>query len=301
MKCKRIMCSLLFAVLVTYLSSGCDSNRMPYKEAEALLNSGQYEESAVAFEALGNYKNAPALAEAAREKIRDANYNAAMAIMEQGDYAQAIKKFQDLGNYKDALEKIREANYNIALVFMEQGDYTQAIKKFQDLDDYKDAHLRIDEARELSLVGKIWGSWSLNSIKFLGSSDAGSADGGFSVDNKAQRDSKNIMLFDKSGNFHSGINHSNARIFAGESLNLTAYNRWKFTKENENSASIKGRMEFSPVTGKFSYTLSISEDNIMTITIKESYNIKSESVGGYRTKSGVIPMTFTLTLVRTPE
>ena len=264
MKCKRIMCSLLFAVLVTCLSSGCDSNRMPYKEAEALLNSGQYEESAVAFETLGNYKDAPALAEEAREKIRDANYNAAMVIMEQGDYAQAIKKFQDLGNYKEA-------------------------------------HLRIEEALELSLVGKIWGSWSLNSIKFFGSSDVASVDVGFSVDNKAQRDSKNIMFFDKSGNFHSGINHSNARIYAGESLNLTAYNRWKFTKENENSASINGRMEFSPVTGKFSYTLSISEDNVMTITIKESYNKKSESVGGYMTKSGVIPMTFTLTLVRTPE
>ena len=148
---------------------------------------------------------------------------------------------------------------------------------------------------------EISGSWSISGIALLGSSDVGSVDMSFSVDEDGQRKSENILFFDSSGDFRSDCKLISVQLYAGESLNLTAYDGWKFIKESENEDTISGKIEFTPVTGDFSYALSLSRDSVMTLTVTEVYHVESASVEGYMTKGGEIPMTYTLTLIRTPE
>ena len=69
-----------------------------YKKAETLLEAGRYEEAAVAFAALGNYKDAP-------ERILEANYLRAEALFEAGQHQEAALAFGEMGDFLDARER----------------------------------------------------------------------------------------------------------------------------------------------------------------------------------------------------
>jgi len=153
--------------------------------------------------------------------------------------------------------------------------------------------------------GSISGSWSISRCAFsFVDTGIGGFEGSFSIDEEGQRSSGNILLFDNSGRFFAEFSLVNDEIFAGESLNLAAYSEWSFipNKGDGDDRTISGQLVFTPVTGDFEYTISISEDEIMTLTISELYNKQSTTTdAGLVTKSGEVPMTYTFTLVRTPE
>ncbi len=107
-----------------------------YKAAESLLEAGQYEEAAAAFEALGDYKDAP-------DQMLEAKYLHATALEEAGNYSNAAAAFESLGNYKDSSERARgarnQAKYAEASELLESGRYEQAAAAFAELGDYQDA------------------------------------------------------------------------------------------------------------------------------------------------------------------
>ena len=63
--------AVLVVITIAGFLFGCDSNKKPYEEAEALLNDKKYEEAIAAFEALGNYKDASERAEEALEEAKN--------------------------------------------------------------------------------------------------------------------------------------------------------------------------------------------------------------------------------------
>ena len=158
-------------------------NSEAYDAAMNLLNSGDYEGAIAAFEALGDYSDAAAQANAARnaltqkqqeeaelarvEQQNSEAYSAAMDLMNSGDYEAAAAAFEALGDYSDAaaqanaarqkqqeeaeLARIEQQNrdaYNTAAELMNSGDYEAAIAAFDALGDYGDAAAQADAARD---------------------------------------------------------------------------------------------------------------------------------------------------------
>jgi len=136
----------LFCAAALLFAAGCE-NYNSYKAADELFESGQYEEAAGAFDALGDYKDASERADAARGKI----YEAAELLFGQNEYEKAIEKFLKLGNYRDAPARIetikKQIAYEAAVALMEQGEYGEAAKRFAELGDYKDASELADDSQ----------------------------------------------------------------------------------------------------------------------------------------------------------
>ena len=70
MRTKKIIAVFIIATFIVALMAGCDSNKKPYEEAEALLNDKHYEEAITMFEALGGYKDSTERAKEALEKAK---------------------------------------------------------------------------------------------------------------------------------------------------------------------------------------------------------------------------------------
>ena len=63
MKTKKTMTLVIVTTFIIGLTIGCDSNKKPYEDADALFAEGRYEEAAAAFEALDDYKDSAERAE----------------------------------------------------------------------------------------------------------------------------------------------------------------------------------------------------------------------------------------------
>jgi len=130
-----------------------------YNAAVKLLESGDYEGSIKAFEALDGFKDSSGKIAEANELILARDYAAAEALLEAEKYEEAIAAFDHLGDYKNSTEKIAEANelilahdYAAAEALLEVGKYDEAITAFKKIYDYRDSAERIGEANELILA-----------------------------------------------------------------------------------------------------------------------------------------------------
>ena len=144
MKTQRIMLVLLIAVITAGLFVGCDSKKKPYEEAEGMFNEGKYEEAVVAYESLGDYKDAP-------DRAKEASYCVAETFFNNGRYSDAAFAFKSLGDYNDAQNRYEEAqnafSYTVAEALFNDGRYEEAAKAFEKLGDYSDASKRREEAQ----------------------------------------------------------------------------------------------------------------------------------------------------------
>ncbi|MCL2059297.1 MAG: hypothetical protein FWH01_09630 [Oscillospiraceae bacterium] len=105
-KIARLLLILMVVSTIAYLfASGVLSNPIMYARAENFVNNGRYEEAAVAFEALGEYRDAP-------EKAVEANnnhiYNQAGSLYDKKDFRAAYNVYMGLGTFKDSAAKLPE-------------------------------------------------------------------------------------------------------------------------------------------------------------------------------------------------
>ncbi|MCL2058651.1 MAG: hypothetical protein FWH01_06280 [Oscillospiraceae bacterium] len=135
----RILLVLMVAgIAVSLFACGIFTNPGKYDEADALLTSGSYEEAATAFEALGEYRDAPDKARLARDEVA---YASATAMLEQavrsGDgFDEAASAFTAIAGFRDSSDKSKEAldekAYASAFALMEQATQeSKALKKSQ--------------------------------------------------------------------------------------------------------------------------------------------------------------------------
>ena len=123
-----------------------------YARAEQLLENGDYMDAALAFEALGDYRDAADRASQAYGLRDEARYAHARELLEQGDYEQAARAFRSLGDFGDAREQGGAAErswlagrYEAADAAAGEGDHAHAASLFRELADYRDAAARADE------------------------------------------------------------------------------------------------------------------------------------------------------------
>ena len=121
-----------------------------YNNALALMESGQYTQAIVAFEALDGYKDSNEQISVCEIGILDGKYNDAIALMDEGRYEEAIVAFEALKNYKDSTSQVaicRELQtekdllekYNEAIALMDAGKTMEAYEAFAALGEYKDS------------------------------------------------------------------------------------------------------------------------------------------------------------------
>ncbi len=111
-----------------------------YELANLMYQSGQYAEAAAAYDALGDYADAPAKANAARDILSEmSNYDKAKKFLENGRYDDARETFLSMGDYGDAPELALEADYLKAMSLVEKGELENAQALFTELGEYKDA------------------------------------------------------------------------------------------------------------------------------------------------------------------
>lgn len=126
-----------------------------YKNAEALLENGDYEEAKALFEELGDYKDAADRIEEVDNKI----YDYAVQLMNDEKYTEAIEIFESLGGFKDCSEKIKEIEellldekwleqYEKACVLFDEEKYEEALQIFDEIGDYKEAEQYAEQCEE---------------------------------------------------------------------------------------------------------------------------------------------------------
>lgn len=128
-------------------------NGFHYEAAQKKLDDGDYEGAMEAFQELGNFLDAPARYEEAKEKYQEGIYQKAENYLEKEKYEKAIDAFESLGDFKDAQARLAQAKaeyesyktYKEAEKLYDNGEYYQAKKKFLSIKSYKDASKRSDE------------------------------------------------------------------------------------------------------------------------------------------------------------
>lgn len=169
-----ILASVIAAVVVAtlaiaYVTAGRDL--FAYLGAKAKLTTGNYTQAHEEFLALGDYRDAPELAQEAQYEMALAKSEAtdaqtaregiaqleqlgtaqateaaakarlawAAVFEEQGDYASAEALLADISSVPEAMEPLERVGYQLALQEQAAGDYARAADRFQELGDYADA------------------------------------------------------------------------------------------------------------------------------------------------------------------
>lgn len=158
---KRI--KIIFAAIAVVLATGIATAiliptvikpSLRYKEATELIEKDKYDDAAVIFAELGDFKDSAEQLAA----IPEAKYVYALELMDDGEYARAITAFEDAcENYIDT-ENVKNIKYKFAIGLVEVREYDKAAKIFDKLGDYKDSDARLENACEKRLSAAMVGS-----------------------------------------------------------------------------------------------------------------------------------------------
>ncbi len=155
MKVIKIVLLILIPVLIAagaifFFYSRSQQRAAEYEMANLLFSSGQYMDAAAAFDALGDYEDAPAKANAARDILSEMNnYDKAKKFLENGRYDDAREAFLSMGSYGDAPQLALEADYLKAMSLIEKGELEDARELFKALGEYKDSQKQAASFRML--------------------------------------------------------------------------------------------------------------------------------------------------------
>ena len=147
------------ALGVLFLTGVLGGNK-DYDRAMDLYKTGSYEEAAVLFEQLGDYKDSADMA-------RSSRYQQAKLAYQREEYQAARDLFLQLGDYSDSADWVTRCtqgmDYERAMEFFNQGKYGEAAALFTKLGDYRDSASRAEVCRtqQSSVVGvyKLTGVW----------------------------------------------------------------------------------------------------------------------------------------------
>ncbi len=111
---KKFIALILALALCMSLTACLDLKAKPYEEAVALMDAGEYQAAAEAFEALEDYEDAP-------EKALDCHYELALASYEKEEFDAAQEAFEKLSGHKDSAEMAEKCRREIGM--RENADY----------------------------------------------------------------------------------------------------------------------------------------------------------------------------------
>ena len=125
-----------------------------YKDAEALMNAGYYNEAGKAFYSLWTYRDSEDKMNACIEALDDIDYQAVIRLMDEGYYKSALWVLDRIPDYRDSAElaeqcqtALKDRQYRQAEAMMQEGEYTQAIAEFNELGVYLNSVELIQQCR----------------------------------------------------------------------------------------------------------------------------------------------------------
>lgn len=126
----------LVAMLVLLLLglTGCSST--DYKNAQRLMEAGEYDEALTLFSALDDYEDSKSLA-------TECSYQIALNAYHQEDYDTAISIFIDIVDYKDSAELAKGCIFNKAVRAYEGGYVKEAVEALSNIFDYPEARAKL--------------------------------------------------------------------------------------------------------------------------------------------------------------
>jgi len=130
-----------------------------YKAAEALLAAGDFDEAIIAFESLGDYKDATG-------RVLEAKYGKADMLFAEEKYDDAVSLFVGLKGYKDSSGRVLESQYAIADSLYENGKHEEAQKRFLELGDYADSKERVEKIAEEIAIALVVNAKAGDSITY---------------------------------------------------------------------------------------------------------------------------------------
>ena len=138
-----IICALVFWIIPL---SG-------YNHANELVNTGSYEEAAVAFRKLNGFMDSEEKEREAEAMALEARYQNAISLMNSENYREASDAFAALGDYKDSQSKVSECSslrleqqYNNAVKEVQEGDLSAGVEALLALNGYRDSAEVIESA-----------------------------------------------------------------------------------------------------------------------------------------------------------
>ena len=148
-----IVCAaLLLALLGTAAYRYWIGPALAYRDAQALLDGGEYVAAAAAFDSLGDHRDSA-------DKALEARYLRAAQLQKADRFDDARKAFAALGSYRDSAARITETDYLQARQLLEDGRAKEAQKAFEALNGYADSAslvlaCRYQQAEQLYNSGK---------------------------------------------------------------------------------------------------------------------------------------------------
>lgn len=127
-----------------FIMVSIDANRARlFRQAQELVENGQYEEAQTILKGLEGYSGRD-------ELMLESQYLDACSYYEAEDYKTAYRRFLQLGEYKDSHELLeicdKEQKYIAGLEAIAEGNYATGFKYFKSIRTYKDADDRLDAA-----------------------------------------------------------------------------------------------------------------------------------------------------------
>lgn len=140
---KRRAVLLATALMIVSVLTGCKGD--DYKQAQALVDEGNYLEAITIYESLGEYKDsADLLADCKAKQEQIDNYAKAGELYDAGSYKEAIDLYKTLGDYEDSAERLTDATYQLAGQLESEGSYDEAIAIYKELDGYMQSAQNIE-------------------------------------------------------------------------------------------------------------------------------------------------------------
>lgn len=128
MKLRKFIAFLTASIAVLFMFTACDGSE--YKKALELMEHENYEDAAVIFSEISDYKDSS-------EMLKRCNYEIAVGYFNSQKYEQAIEMFNSLGDYKDSVVKINDCKKGMANNYFAAGEYEAAIPIFEEFGDYE--------------------------------------------------------------------------------------------------------------------------------------------------------------------
>lgn len=146
----------VLSVISTYknsheLSSYCMDGEIGYRYSQLLIFPPKTpRESALAYFALGDYRDAAVLAAEYKEEADELDYQKALSAAQSKDWNEAISVFESIRDYKDVEMQLllieftkKEELYIDAVSLEDDGYYKDAIMLYDELGTYKDSPIRL--------------------------------------------------------------------------------------------------------------------------------------------------------------
>ncbi len=112
-----------------------------YVQAQSMMEAGDYENAAIAFESLGEYKNAS-------NQVLKAKYNAALVQYNNGNLSNAVQTLSSLDNYMGASDICRQYRYDMAEKLLNDKHFEEAFDLYALVGDYNDAPQKYQECQK---------------------------------------------------------------------------------------------------------------------------------------------------------